>query len=138
MSTFSAVESFLTRFRDRWRALDELGHIDHGELDRIAKDLGVSTADLTTLAEQGPDAAHLLYERMHALGISRDNVEHAASGLMRDLERTCACCNEKGLCEKDLRGNPDGTPCKSYCPNAIALDDLVKLKNKSAARASTT
>ena len=26
---------------------------------------------------------------------------------MRDMERTCACCDEKGVCEKDLAARPD-------------------------------
>ena len=62
--------------------------------------------DLRDLAARGPDAAHLLYERMRALGITADDVERTAQGLMRDLERTCACCNDKGTCGRDLANRP--------------------------------
>ena len=50
---------------------------------------------------------------------------------MRDLQKTCACCNEKGVCEKDLVKRPDGSVWKSYCPNAVTLDLLTKLKGQS-------
>jgi len=52
---------------------------------------------------------------------------------MRDLQRTCACCNEKGVCEKDLEERPDDPAWKSYCPNAVTLETLAKLKAHSSA-----
>ena len=88
----------------------------------------MSATALKGLVARGPDAANLLYERMHALGISKADVDHAAQGVMRDLQKTCACCNEKGVCEKDLAKRPDDPVWKSYCPNAVTLDSLTKLK----------
>jgi hypothetical protein len=128
MTSHVAVEALLTRVRDWWRRQDELSGVDPKELGRVAADLGMSTNALKDLAARGPDAANLLYERMHALGISRADVDSAANGLMRDLQRTCACCNEKGTCEKDLSKRPDDPVWKSYCPNAVTLDSLTKLK----------
>jgi len=32
--------------------------------------------------------------------LSKAEVERAAQGVLRDLQRTCACCNEKGRREK--------------------------------------
>ena len=81
---------------------NELSDLDAKELGRVAADLGMSTNALKDLVARGPDAANLLYERMQALGISKADVDSAAYGVMRDLQRTCACCNEKGVCEKDL------------------------------------
>jgi len=127
MSSHVAVEVLLTRVRDWWRRQNELSGVDPKELERVAADLGMSTNALKDLAARGPDAANLLYERMHALGISKADVDSAANGLMRDLEKTCACCNEKGICEKDLAKNPDDPVWRSYCPNAVSLETLVKL-----------
>ena len=131
MSTHTAVETLLVRVRDWWRAQNELDGINPGELDRVAADLGMSAGALKGLVARGPDAANLLYERMQALGISRADVDSAANGLMRDLQKTCACCNEKGVCEKDLAKHPDDPVWKSYCPNAVTLESLVKLKGHS-------
>ena len=128
MSTHAAVEALLSHLRDWWRARNELAGIDPTELGRVAAELGMTPEGLQDMVARGPDAANLLYERMRALGISRPDVEHAASGLMRDLERTCACCNEKGVCAKDLTKQPNDPGWKNYCPNAVSLESLMRLK----------
>jgi hypothetical protein len=52
----------------------------------------------------------------------------AADGVMRDLQRTCAVCREKGVCEWDLRDRPDDPVWKGYCHNAVTLESLMNLK----------
>jgi hypothetical protein len=131
MSAYTSVEAFLTRLRDRWLARNELANIDPNELNRIATDLGMTAKDLETLVERGPDAANLLFARLRALGLSAEDVESVARDLMRDLEKTCACCNDKGICEKDLSRRPEDPIWKSYCPNAGDLGDLLaRLKGR--------
>lgn len=125
-----ATEDFLSRVRAWWQRYDELKDMDRGELDRIAADLGMTARDLQDLAARGPDAAALLYRRMAALGLSRSDVERAALGLVRDLERTCSCCNHKGVCEKDLAIRPEDAAWESYCPNAISLDSVAGTKGR--------
>jgi hypothetical protein len=125
MSAYTAVEAFLTRLRDGWQARHELASLGSDELNRVALDLGLTARDLETLVERGPDAADLLFARMRALGLSAEEVESVAHGLMRDLEKTCACCNDKGICEKDLSRRPEDPIWKSYCPNAGDLDGLL-------------
>jgi hypothetical protein len=123
-----ATQRFLSRWRAWWRARDELGHLDRGELDRIAGEFGMSAQDLEDLVARGPDAADLLYQRMRVLGITRADAEHVARGLMRDLECTCSCCNDKGVCEKDLARHPDDPAWKQYCPNAVSLEAIMGAK----------
>jgi hypothetical protein len=102
-------------------------------LDGLLRIWRISTDTLRNLVARGPDAANLLYERMRALGISKVDVDKAAEGVMQDLQRTCACCNEKGVCEKDLAERPDDPVWKSYCPNAVTLESLSELKARSSA-----
>jgi hypothetical protein len=128
-----AVGALLGRIRDWWRRQEELNALDNKEIGRIAEDLRISTDTLRNLVARGPDAANLLYERMRALGISKVDVDNAAEGVMRDLQRTCACCNEKGVCEKDLAERPEDPGWKSYCPNAVTLESLSELKARSSA-----
>lgn len=120
----TAVHHLLSRLRDWWRRHSELDTMDPEDLERIAKDLGMTGPELKDLAARGPDAAHLLHERMHVLGLTRVDVERVAQGLMRDMERTCACCDEKGVCEKDLAARPDDSAWGGYCPNAAALTSV--------------
>jgi hypothetical protein len=125
-----ATEDFLARLRTWWQYYNELGGMDRGEVDRIAADLGMTARDLEDLVARGPDAAALLYQRMTALGLSRSDVERTASGLMRDLERTCTCCDHKGVCEKDLAGRPEDPAWRSYCSNAISLNSVAGRKGR--------
>ena len=133
MTGQGAVGALLGRIRDWWRRQEELNALDNKEIGRIAEDLRISSDILRNLVARGPDAANLLYERMQALGISKVDVDKAAEGVLRDLQRTCACCNEKGVCEKDLAERPDDPVWKSYCPNAVTLESLSELKARSCA-----
>ena len=132
MTGQDAVGALLDRVRDWWRRQGELSTLDNKELGRVAEDLRISTDTLRDLVARGPEAANLLYERMQALGISKADVDKAAQGVMRDLQRTCACCNEKGVCEKNLADRPDDPVWKSYCPNAVTLESLSELKARSS------
>lgn len=110
-----------SRLRAWWRRRSELDTMDRGELDRIAADLGMTGAELKDLAARGPHAADQLRERMRLMGITGADVERIGYGLMRELERTCAHCREKGRCDKDLAARPGDSAWAGYCPNAVAL-----------------
>jgi hypothetical protein len=116
--------SFLTRLYDWWRYHDELGSLPRDELEHMAGEFGMTGRDLEDLAAKGPHAADLLYRRMAALGLSRSDVERIGHGLMRDLEKTCACCNDKSQCKKDLAARPGDATWKDYCPNAVSLESV--------------
>jgi hypothetical protein len=127
----AAAEHFLTRLREWWQR-GGLAGIDREELQRMAREFGMSVPDLEHLVARGPHAADLLHERMRALGIARADVEDVARGLMRDLERTCACCDGKGACEQDLAKRPDDPAWKDYCPNAVSLESVQRAKGRFA------
>jgi len=110
-----------SRFRAWWRRRSELEAMDRGELEHIAGDLGMTAAELKDLAARGPHAADQLRERMRIMGIAGADVAQVTHGLMRDLERTCTYCQEKGRCGRDLAGHPGDRAWEGYCPNAIAL-----------------
>ena len=123
--------SFLTRLYDWWRYHDELGSLPRDELEHMAGEFGMTGRDLEDLAAKGPHAAALLYRRMAALGLSRSDVERIGHGLMRDLEKTCACCNDKSQCKKDLAARSGDAAWKDYCPNAVSLESVGKTRGRS-------
>ena len=133
MTSHAALEALLCRVRDWWLRHNELNGLNSKELGRVAGELSISTGALEGLVARGPDAAAHLYERLRALGLSTTDVEQAAQGVLRDLQRTCACCGEKGRCGKDLRDRPDSAIWKDYCCNAVTLDALTRLKDHCAA-----
>jgi tRNA-dihydrouridine synthase A len=81
------------------------------------------------LQQDFPSAQFVLNGGIATLSSAREHLD-AADGVMRDLQRTCACCNEKGQCERDLLRRPEDALWQSYCPNATTLDAVVRLKNQ--------
>src|SRR5262245_48886885 len=90
--------SIISRLREWWRLQGDFSRLDPDELERIAQDCGTTSRELKDLVARGPDAALLLHQRMHALGLTAADVDRLAHGLMRDLQRTCAFCNGKAVC----------------------------------------
>ena len=79
----------LARWRNwngRCAATLELNRCGSGEAERIARDLGVSGADLSILAGKWPDAADLLYRRMNEIKLDRMEITQAEPQVMRDLQ----------------------------------------------------
>ena len=104
MSYHESVKSLLGRVRDWWRERYEFRNLDPKELERVAGELSMTAGTLEDLVARGPDAASHLYGRIYALGLSRADADHAGAGVLRDLQRTCACCNEQRRCGKNLMG----------------------------------
>ena len=94
------------------------------ELARIARDVGISPAELYTIAAKRPDAAEPLKLRLEALHLDRAALARDEPLVMRDLERVCSVCGSKRRCERDLARFPDETAWRAYCPNAMTLDAL--------------
>jgi hypothetical protein len=93
------------------------------EMERIARDVGVSGADLSILAGKWPDA-DLLYWRMNEIKVDRMEVTRADPQVMRDLQRVCTVCGSKRRCEHELAKNPSDPVWQKYCPNATTLSAL--------------
>jgi len=103
----------------------DLGRCSPAEMERIARDVGVSGADLSILAGKWPDAADPLYWRMNEIKLDRKEITHADPQVMRDLQRVCTVCASKRRCEHELANNPSDPAWKKYCPNATTLAALV-------------
>ncbi len=125
------AESFLSRLAAWFQAPGELAALPREEVERIAHDIGMSAAELREVAARGPGGADLLHERLAAMGLSRADVDRVAFGLMRDLERDCACCGSKDECAHDLREQPDSPGWTGYCANAATLESIRRTKGRA-------
>jgi hypothetical protein len=103
------------------RAMADLDSCGPAEMERIARDVGVSGADLSILAGKWPDATDLLYWRMNEIKLDRMEITHADAQVMRDLQRVCTVCGSKWRCEHELTNNPSDPAWQKYCPNATTL-----------------
>jgi hypothetical protein len=127
----SEAPSFVRRFARWWRnwngrrrAMLDLDCCGSAEVERIARDVGVSGADLSVLAGKWPDAADLLYSRMHEINLDRIEITQADPDVMRDLQRVCTVCGSKRRCEHALAKNPSDPAWQKYCPNATTFSAL--------------
>ena len=99
----------------------DLDNCGFAEMERIARDVGVSGAGLSILAGKWPDAADLLYWRMNEVNLDRKEITQAHPQVMRDLQRVCTVCGSKRRCKHELANNPSDPAWQKYCSNATTL-----------------
>jgi hypothetical protein len=110
--------------RKHLRQLNKLNQLPLAELQRVAADMGLNVDEFMHVARQ-PDAASLLIDkRLAILNLDPEDIRKLSPLLLRDLERTCALCTEKGRCAHDLAEDPLSAAWVSYCPNSATLRSL--------------
>jgi hypothetical protein len=119
------------RLRERWqrmlrrrRSLAELAACPPSELERIARDVGVSVSDLRIMATAHPGPGELLLQRLALLGLDPAYVKSALTATYRDLERTCAMCPAWRRCARDLAKGDVQAGMDRYCLCSPTIDAL--------------
>lgn len=108
-----------------------LSRCDRDEVMQIASDLGVSPGELRDLSNKGPGSADLVQKMLLALGIDAKALSQSDPLVMRDLQRLCTTCGDKGRCTHELADGTAQAHFHEFCPNAFTLDALFADKNKS-------
>lgn len=111
--------------RQRTASVNEIERLDPQELKRLARDLGTSVGEIRVLATKDKNSADLLVRRMATLGLTPARVDPM---IMRDLERCCSKCSDKGLCVHELEDQPREPLWPKYCPNEQTLAALTEGK----------
>jgi len=93
-------------------------------VDRMARDIGVTAAELRRLAKSGPEAVSLLRRRMTALDLDENEIAKAEPQTLHDLQRVCTLCQYRRRCARDLAHDAADPAWKDYCPNATTLAAL--------------
>lgn len=115
--------------RERRASVDEIEHLDPQELKCLAQDLGIPADEIRILAAKDKNAADLLTRRMGTLGLDPARVD---STVMRDLQRCCSKCSDKGRCVHELEDHPREPLWPKYCPNEQTLAALTEEKNSAS------
>jgi hypothetical protein len=107
-----------------------------GELDRVLADAGISADDIPDLLAAHPGADHQLADMMCRLGIDATRVPPVptSSETLHDMERRCAACAAWRECRSWLASDKDDAAYHQFCPNAHALDEILRLKSARLAR----
>jgi transcriptional regulator with XRE-family HTH domain len=126
---YSFVTKVIDIFGDWLKQRRELNELmeyeaEFGELERVARDLNVTPADLERLVRQGSQSESDLAYMIKALGIDEAALRRAESTLLRDMERVCSFCAHKRQCHRELATGTAATNYVEYCENADAIDTL--------------
>ena len=120
----SPMEAIRQWYRGLTRSQSTLAECGAEGLERMAHDIGVSSAELYKLASRGPESADLLCRRMEVLGLDHDEVARVERATFQDLQRVCSMCDCKKRCARDLARDAADSVWKDYCPNARTLTAL--------------
>lgn len=109
---------------------DELRQCSPEEIMKVAKDLGVPLSDLGGLAAKAPDAANDVSKMLRVLSIDESTLAKGNPATMRDLQRTCMLCVQKGRCRHEFARFTAAQNFHEFCPNAYTLDALLRQKEQ--------
>lgn len=119
-----------SRFEAMWHTLSDwvrgpsasaMSCCGEAEIERIARDLRTTPAELRAVANRGSGAADLLLERMAALDLDPVEVAQIGPQTFRDLQRVCSLCESKRRCARDIAHDAAAPQWQDYCPNAQTL-----------------
>jgi hypothetical protein len=124
------LKSWLAAWTERWQSWRarnrDLADLEAcgDDVARMAADIGLSATELRALAAHDRHDADLLRERLAALRLDPEVIAAKRPVVMRDLQRLCTLCTEKGRCTNDLLRDPQNPEWEKYCPNAETLREL--------------
>lgn len=117
----SALHVLVQWFKSHTYGGADLAACGDREVEQIAKDIGVSPAELYQLARSDDGGAALLLQRMAALDLDCKEVARLMPETMHDLQRLCTLCTTRRRCTRDLARDPNDPNWKDYCPNVATL-----------------
>ena len=123
VGSWSLTKAVLQWWRDwsRRSSALELKCCGEEEVERMAKDLGLSASELRSVAKLAPGSADLLLRRMAALDLDRKEVSQTEPRTFQDLQRVCSMCRSHRRCKRDLAHDAADPAWQDYCPNAATL-----------------
>jgi len=127
----NAVSRWVNSYRERTNQFARFGQCSPDDVDAIAKDLALSTADLRALSRKSPDSAANLQRMLAALHVDPAALAQHNPLVLRDLQRLCVMCADKQRCEHEFDTGTAAEHFHEYCPNAYTLDALVQQDAKS-------
>ena len=109
----------------KWRDASEtagLADCPPADVERIAKDIGLTIADLRAL--ERTDEPLQLPRMLAALRIDAAELARTEPAALRDLQRVCALCDSKRRCRTELAAGDAARTYEGFCPNALTLKTL--------------
>jgi len=106
----------------KWRHESETANLETwlpGDVERIARDVGVTVAELRAL--ERTDQPLLVPRMLAALKIDAAELARTQPAALRDLQRVCSICDSKRRCRTELAAGDAARTYEAFCPNALTL-----------------
>lgn len=130
MEASSAEHSLFIRAIEWIRAYaarqQELNSLSRDDIEVMASDLGLSTADLCDVLPRGADNTALMESMLRARGLDPEQVRSSLTPLLRDLELTCTRCAATGRCRRELQAGTAAQHAGEFCGNADTIGELAR------------
>jgi len=127
-TVFDTIANWIKDYREAIGQRTELANLTPEVVASIARDIGVSSEELSFFAAKGQHAADELPKLLRALGVDPRELTSVDPAKMRELQRICLTCGHKGQCRHDLASGKAASHYQEYCPNAVSLDALLNSK----------
>jgi len=127
-TVFDTIANWIKDYREAIGQRTELANLTPEVVASIARDIGVSSEELSFFAAKGQHAADELPKLLRALGVDPRELTSVDPAKMRELQRICLTCGHKGQCRHDLASGKAAGHYQEYCPNAVSLDALLNSK----------
>ena len=130
----NSIADWVNKYRNSVGQDRGLGYCGPNEVAQMASDMGLSPDELRTLSAKGPRSADLVAKMLIALGVDPKTLADKDPLVLRDLQRLCSTCGDKGRCGHELSAGTAPAHFHEFCPNAYTLDALVAGREKAPAR----
>ncbi|MCO5730667.1 DUF6455 family protein [Rhizobium sp. SSA_523] len=108
--------------RTRHADEDALMQLDPDGRRQLAADCNVNFETLLAVVRAGAHGADEMVEMLKALHIDPADLEAHLPALFRDMQVTCATCEDKSRCRHELKDGTAPVHFADYCANAPALN----------------
>lgn len=109
----------MKRLSARLAELSELRRLDDRQVDQIAREFGLSRAELFTLCANKA-SGRLLKQRLAEFGLTEELLAKLHPEVLRDLQRVCGACATTSRCAHDFAAHRNSGR-DEYCPNTCTL-----------------
>jgi hypothetical protein len=118
------IGRFFDRLKARLARNDELNGLTQADLEYLATELGLTSAEFRAIATWVGDHSGQMEQVMRLRGLDPDLVRRRFGGLMRQMEVFCAQCKSVGRCRRELDSGTAAKNVPAFCANAGTIDDL--------------
>jgi hypothetical protein len=101
---------------------NQLASMTRDDLRAFGRDIGMTEAEVR---EVSGDHSALMEQMMRARGLDPVSVRRDFGGAVREMEKTCARCQDSGRCFRELEAGTSAARYHVFCPNACAMDNLL-------------